>query len=158
MKTIPNELTKNFADPACRRQLMKCYGTSKTSYHGSNEHGEAVLISISTKSIQVTTYQNNGWVRIDEYDERGFKESERFEGRWLTKDQKNEAPATKKSHAFSTSVRRAAEALNPNYSKRHNDIVFASDICKAVLNNTSLPTDIREKLVSAIETLDSIAR
>lgn len=37
MKTIPNELTKNFGEIECRRKLMELYGDSELPFGGVNE-------------------------------------------------------------------------------------------------------------------------
>lgn len=81
-KTIPNELSQNFGDINVRRKLMELYGDSQTPYGGVNEAGEDVLISITRDSIVVSTFQKNGWLRKNFYDENGFDAGETFEGRW----------------------------------------------------------------------------
>lgn len=157
MQHIPNELAQNFVTAEGRRKLMDLYGDSKTSFRGSNSDGEAVDLSISRNGIQLTTYQDNGWLRVDVYDARGNKESERFEGRWRSRKKATEdLPAGK--NAVPKAISDAAETLNPNYSTRHNNIVFASDVCKAVLQKFSLPEEIRNQLRASIQTLDTIAR
>lgn len=155
MVKIPNEMVKNFGDPKCRRDLMSQYGNSKSAYCGSNSDGEAILISIATTSIQVTTFQENVWVRIDTYNEQGYKESERYDGRWKAKKEHSLKQNT--THCTAEALENAAKTLNPNYSDRHNDIVFASDVCRSALNDSSLSQEIKEKLKSAIRTLNSIA-
>lgn len=157
MQHIPNELAQNFVTVEGRRKLMDLYGASKTSFRGSNSDGEAVDLSISRNGIQLTTYQDNGWLRVDVYDARGNKESERFEGRWLSRQKaKTETPTG--SSSVPKAILDAAEALNPNYGSRHNDIVFASDVCKAVLQKVSMPEEVKNQLRASIRTLDSIAR
>lgn len=157
MPHIPNELSKNFVTAEGRRKLMELYGDSKTSFRGSNSDGEAVDISISYSGIQLTTYQENGWLRVDVYDGMGHKESERFEGRWRKSKEKT-AETSDAEYPVPQAIAKAAYALNPNYSRRHNDIVFASDVCKAVLQQISLPKEIKDRLRASIQTLDSIAR
>ncbi len=80
--TIPNHLAENFHKREVRKQLMKEYGNSSTAFMGQNEDGETVLMSINADGIILKTYQNNGWIRLDYYDEDGDYESEMYEGRW----------------------------------------------------------------------------
>lgn len=82
MLTIPNRLTRNFHKAETRRQLMRKYGDLNTAFSGVNALGESVLVSISYTGIQVKTNQKNGWVRVDTYDELGYKDSESFDGKW----------------------------------------------------------------------------
>lgn len=81
-KTIPNELSQNFGDIETRRKMMELYGGNQTAYGGVNEVGEDVLVSIAHDSIVVSTFQKNGWLRKNFYDENGFDAGETFEGRW----------------------------------------------------------------------------
>ena len=34
------------------------------------------------EGMDVHFYQKNGWIRVDSYDEDGFKTDETFSGRW----------------------------------------------------------------------------
>ena len=81
-KTIPNELSQNFGDIKTRRKLMELYGNSETAYGGVNEEGEDVLVSIARDGIVVSTFQKNGWLRKNYYDENGYADGETFDGRW----------------------------------------------------------------------------
>lgn len=81
MICIPNELTKNFKDPAVRRKLMAEYADCH-GFYGQNEDGEIVWVSISSTQITVATYQKNGWVRVNYYDENGLSSGEAYNGRW----------------------------------------------------------------------------
>ena len=49
---------------------------------GKNTDGEDMNISFSEDEVVTKTYQNNGWLRVNYYDENGFMECETFEGRW----------------------------------------------------------------------------
>lgn len=49
---------------------------------GKNTDGEDMNISFSEDGVVTKTYQNNGWLRVNYYDENGFMECETFEGRW----------------------------------------------------------------------------
>ncbi len=81
-KHIPNELTQNFSDINTRRKMMELYGDSQGAYGGVNEEGEDVLVSIARDSIVISTFQKNGWLRKNFYDENGFSAGETFDGRW----------------------------------------------------------------------------
>lgn len=81
-KSIPNEMSARFGDPAGRRELMKKYGESAFPFAGINAEGESVLVSIMPDKITVRTNQSNGWVRVNYYDENGLAAGETFDGRW----------------------------------------------------------------------------
>jgi hypothetical protein len=59
--------------------LMKQYGSDNQTFAGKNEKGERVLFHIFSNEIVVTTFQNNGWMRINYYDENGFFAGETYE-------------------------------------------------------------------------------
>ena len=77
-----NELAKHFARTDIRRLLMKEFGDRQTTFSGVNENGEDVLLSIFSDHIAVSTYQHNGWIRINSYDSDGYAEGETYKGRW----------------------------------------------------------------------------
>ena len=77
-----NALASEFENPEIRRRMMAEFGESKTAYSGVNADGETVLLSIASDSIIVQTHQNNGWVRVNEYDESGYLIGESYDGRW----------------------------------------------------------------------------
>lgn len=81
MKQIPNELTKNFKDPAVRCLLMKEYSDCR-GFQGTNEDGEEVFVSINPDSIVVTTFQKNGWMRDNYYNAEGYPDGEAYTGKW----------------------------------------------------------------------------
>lgn len=91
MSAIPNELTKNFDDIECRRKLMELYGDSEFPFSGVNENGEEVLVSISKSGIVVRTNQENGWVRVNYYDEDGEFSGESYDGRWRSVGERKDA-------------------------------------------------------------------
>lgn len=116
MYRIPNELTANFGDIQCRRELMAKYGDSKYPFYGSNEHGEAVLISIAKDSIETRTFQANGWLRVNYYGADGSMEGESFEGRW--NDAKIPAPSAEDAPvSFDISVSSKYSAMYYNATK-----------------------------------------
>ena len=76
------KITFDGNNPENIRSLMKEYGNSVSPYYGKNVDGEETEIHISHDNIIYKTYQNNGWVRVNEYNSNGLLESETFEGRW----------------------------------------------------------------------------
>lgn len=89
MTKIPNELTKNFKDPAVRRKLMQEYADCR-GFQGKNEDDEIVWVSISSDQIIVSTYQKNGWVRVNYYDENGLSSGEAYNGKWNKPEEKDD--------------------------------------------------------------------
>ena len=77
-----NELARDFDRCEVRRTLMREFGENETAYTGVNADGEDVLLSIFTDDITVSTYQRNGWGRVNYYDADGYAEGETFKGRW----------------------------------------------------------------------------
>lgn len=82
MTTIPNEHSAEFKTTAGRKKLMELYGNSDTMFSGVNQDGESVLLSIWPTSMVLTTFQSNGWTRIDTFGADGHKESEVYDGKW----------------------------------------------------------------------------
>jgi len=82
---ITTEKTFHFdsANPKLLRELIEKYGNSSTMFLGTNSEGERMTISIDTnEGIVTSTYQNNGWVRVNYYDTDGYPAGETFDGRW----------------------------------------------------------------------------
>lgn len=79
---MDNEIYFDGNNPKLIRSLMEEHGDSKFPYYGKNEDGEDIEIHICKTSIIHKTYQNNGWVRANYYDENGYPNGEMFEGRW----------------------------------------------------------------------------
>lgn len=75
------ELRIDFEDVSEMRKVMEEYGDLDQMVFGENEEGESTQISISHDSIQMTTLQNNGWIRVSFLSYEGIHESW-FEGRW----------------------------------------------------------------------------
>lgn len=69
-------------DPKLLRNLMKQHGDTQFPFFGTNEDGEDIEIHISKTNIIYKTYQRNGWLRVNHYDENGLPDGETFEGRW----------------------------------------------------------------------------
>lgn len=82
MDSIPNKLATRFAEVEVRKQIMKEYGNSESAFLGHNEDRELVEISVHPDEIIVKTYQENGWLRVNYYDENGLPNGETFEGKW----------------------------------------------------------------------------
>ena len=57
--------------------------TESGMYSSETEDGEKVVIFLDKgKAMDVKVYQPNGWIRVDEYGENGYKQSETFDGKW----------------------------------------------------------------------------
>lgn len=70
------------SNPELIRNLMEKYGNSEYPYHGKNEDGQDVEIHIGKTSVIYKTFQSNGWVRVNYFDENGYSDGETFDGRW----------------------------------------------------------------------------
>ena len=81
-QVIPNEISAKFVEPEGRRELMKRYGDTHSMFSGINEDGESVCASIAQDNIVVSTFQDNGWVRVNYYDGEGFPCGETFDGKY----------------------------------------------------------------------------
>lgn len=80
---IPNQLSSRFNTPDGRRELLEKYGDSPNMYVGENSDGEKVMMYLKNgKGIVLKTYQKNGRVRVNFYDEDGCNSGETFDGRW----------------------------------------------------------------------------
>ena len=79
---IPNRVSQKFTSAEGRREIMKEFGGSPLPFHGQNEDGEQVLASIRKDGITIQTYQSNGWLRINYYDQNGAAAGETFNGKW----------------------------------------------------------------------------
>lgn len=77
-----NEIFFDGNNPKLIRSLMEQHGDSEFPYYGTNEDGEDVETHIGKSSVIHKTYQSNGWVRVNHYDENGLPSGETFEGRW----------------------------------------------------------------------------
>lgn len=62
-------------------KIMDEHGDSETPFFSHNTDMEDLTISVSKERIDVTTYQDNGWVRRNVY-WRGGTVEELYEGRW----------------------------------------------------------------------------
>lgn len=52
-------------------------------YGGVNAEGEDVMVNVEKgKGMEVRTFQDNGWLRVNYYNENGYDDGESFEGRW----------------------------------------------------------------------------
>lgn len=89
MRSIPNKLSARFNEPEIRRQIMREYGDSTTAFCGTNEDNELVEMSVFLDKIIVKTYQQNGWLRVNHFDECGYPSGETYEGRWDDESEKH---------------------------------------------------------------------
>lgn len=73
-----------FPDEETVRGLVAEEASFPCPIGGENEWGERTLTEICQDGVRITTFQENGWTRLDEYllDEDGFCQSQGFEGRW----------------------------------------------------------------------------
>lgn len=79
VRTIPNAVSRQFVTVNGRKDLMRDY---LGIYAGTNSDGETVQLSICPQLMELTTFQNNGWVRINWYDTDGQPTGEAFDGKW----------------------------------------------------------------------------
>ena len=77
-----NTISLDFSNPAILKAAMEKYGDRKDMLFGENTNGEKQDISIAYDSIILTTYQNNGYIRKNEYNADGLSVCETYEGRW----------------------------------------------------------------------------
>lgn len=81
----------NSADLAGMRQIMKKFGDSETPFFGTTTEGEDITISVFKDRIVTLTYQNNGWLRKNVYDQDGTRE-ELYEGKWTEPVEQEQEP------------------------------------------------------------------
>ena len=82
-KETENILDKplNFDDFNSIRYFI--HNTESNLLGGKNVDGEEVVVSVQKGvGMTVRTFQSNKWIRVDEYDENGIRESESYDGRW----------------------------------------------------------------------------
>lgn len=77
-----NQLQFDSSDPKLLVSLMKKRGSLKYPLLGKNDREEDIEIHISEDSIVYKTYQRNGWLRVNYFDENGYPAGETFDGRW----------------------------------------------------------------------------
>lgn len=75
-------LEVDFSDYAQRNEVMQKYSGYTYPFSGENSEGEKVLISVTTESIVVTTFQHNGWLRKNTYYANSYSTEEAFDGKW----------------------------------------------------------------------------
>lgn len=79
VRSIPNDVSQKFTTPGGRKEMMRDYFGI---YSGTNTDGENVQLSICPTLMELTTFQKNGWVRINWYDAEGLPTGETFDGKW----------------------------------------------------------------------------
>ena len=79
---IPNELSCRFDTAEGRKEIIWQYADSDTMFTGENSDGETVYLSVSETGMVLKTEQENGWVRVNYYDENGCSTGEGFDGKW----------------------------------------------------------------------------
>jgi uncharacterized protein YodC (DUF2158 family) len=73
---IPDNDAQKFTTIDGRKELMRNY---KGIYAGVNTDGERIVLAISPTSMELTTFQSDGWVRINWYNADGLPAGETFE-------------------------------------------------------------------------------
>ncbi|UUV46119.1 hypothetical protein [Bacillus phage vB_BanS-Thrax1] len=75
------KLAIDMADIEVRKDLIQ--NRKSDLYSTINEDGEDVVIALEQgKGMEMKTFQNNGWVRVNYYDGNGAHDGETFAGRW----------------------------------------------------------------------------
>lgn len=65
------------------RELLK--DTESGMYSSKNEDDERVIVMREVGcGLDVLTFQNNGWLRVNYFTEEGYNDGETFQGRWDT--------------------------------------------------------------------------
>lgn len=77
--SIPNDAAQKFNTAASRKELMRDFFGF---YSGTNADGETVQLSIDPYMMELTTFQSNGWLRVNIYDAEGLPCGEIFDGKW----------------------------------------------------------------------------
>lgn len=86
IKNMQNVLKEqiNFTEPNSVKNAIQSLASN--IYGGTNVAGERVAVMLQQNvGMTIHVYQSNDWIRVDEYDADGFKESETFNGRWHKK-------------------------------------------------------------------------
>ena len=81
-KTRLDELAADFGSTASRCLLVREFGDYPDALWGNNENGEKVMLSIRKDGLTERVFQNNHWVRVNEYGAEGQLEGETYKGRW----------------------------------------------------------------------------
>ncbi|QOV08450.1 hypothetical protein Kirov_251 [Bacillus phage Kirov] len=75
------KLAIDMADIEVRKDLVQ--NRKSDLYSTINEDGEDVVIALEQGiGMEMKTFQNNGWVRVNYYDAGGAHNGETFAGRW----------------------------------------------------------------------------
>lgn len=75
------KLAIDMSDIEVRKGLVQ--NRESNIYCTINEDGEDVVIVLEQgEGMEMKTFQNNGWVRVNYYDENGAHDGETFAGRW----------------------------------------------------------------------------
>jgi hypothetical protein len=76
---IPDNDAQKFTTIEGRKELMRNYNGF---YAGVNADSEKITLAISPASMELTTFQSNGWVRSNFYSADGLPAGETFDGKW----------------------------------------------------------------------------
>ena len=55
-------------------ELMDKYGDEPLPFHGEDENGDPIIISVNPDNITTETFQSNGWTRTNIYNRDGYCE------------------------------------------------------------------------------------
>ncbi|MFS0878219.1 hypothetical protein [Solibacillus isronensis] len=71
-------------NPNERKELIAfMQNTENGMYGGKNADGERVVVLVEAgEGLEIETFQANGWIRANYYDNDGFSEGETFLGRY----------------------------------------------------------------------------
>jgi hypothetical protein len=71
----------DFSDTKAVKDFIN--NTRSGMYFGKNVEGESIMILLDKEEgFELHTDQSNGWTRINDYNEDGVCEGERWNGRW----------------------------------------------------------------------------
>lgn len=76
------KLNINFSDSNQLQDLIKNEEKYPKYLLGENENGENTQTSINKDGITLSTMQNNGFIRLNYFDQNGYPSGETFNGRW----------------------------------------------------------------------------
>ena len=67
MKSLISKLNSINSDEGIKKFIKSISENDLGYYDGTNVDGETILVFICSNGYRVSTYQSNGWIRINEY-------------------------------------------------------------------------------------------
>lgn len=107
--------------------MVQEFGNYPDALWGENENGEKVMLSICKDGITARVFQKNQWVRVNEYDAKGYMTGETYEGRWAELPKAAEAESTEDLKLSDEQTARNDEVYNAAY-----------DFCKIMAEDENL--------------------